>query len=117
MGKPGSLDRLGSAIASDARRILGVEPALPVNWRERLPEPSLYFAEHLVKLEKPDADGFALASCPFHENPSPSFRVMLTGRGLWSCYAGCGQGDMVKFHQLLTGLSFKPAVRDLLGMR
>ncbi|MGP1667398.1 MAG: CHC2 zinc finger domain-containing protein [Rhodanobacter sp.] len=115
MDAKGRADPSGLAIASHARRILGTAPKLPLNWRERLPEPSRYYAEHLTKLGKPNAAGHALALCPFHDDHSPSFGVKLNGRGLWRCYAECGQGDIVEFHQRLTGLGFKAAVRELIG--
>jgi len=38
-------------------------------------------------------------------------------RGGWRCFAGCGSGDMVAFHEKLTGLGFKPTVRALIGLR
>lgn len=115
MDAKGRADFSGSAIASHVRRILGTAPKLPLNWRERLPEPSRYYAEYLTKLRKPNAAGHALALCPFHDDHSPSLGVKLNGRGLWCCYAGCGQGDMVEFHQRLTGLGSKAAVRELIG--
>lgn len=89
---------------------------IPGNWRDRLPDPAAYYGQHVAKLGQPKANGYALGLCPFHDDHSPSFGVKLTGeRGMWCCYAGCGKGDMVAFHQRLTDLDFKAAVRDLIG--
>jgi len=69
-------------------------------------------------LGRPKGNGYAVGLCPFHDDHSPSFGVKLTdARGHWCCYAGCGKGDMVEFHQRLTGMDFKAAVRDLIGRR
>lgn len=89
---------------------------LPKDWRDRLPAPEQYYPLHLEKLGQPDGKGEAMACCPFHDDRHPSLAVNLSGRGLWECKAGCGGGDMVTFHQRLTGCDFKRAVRDLLGL-
>ena len=89
---------------------------IPSNWRERMPDPATYYAQRVAKLGKPNGNGYAVGLCPFHDDHSPSFGVKLTSsRGHWCCYSGCGKGDMVEFHQRLTGLDFQAAVRDLLG--
>ncbi len=91
--------------------------ALPRHWRDRLPDPAAYYAQHVARLSAPNAHGYATGCCPFHDDHTPSLGVKLQGaRGAWRCYAGCGQGDLVTFHQQLTGLDFKAAVRDLLGL-
>lgn len=89
---------------------------LPVNWRERLPDPLDYYSAHL-KLTGPNASGNASARCPFHEDRNASLSVCTTGRGLWRCHASCGGGDMVSFHIRLTGKAFADAVRELIGAR
>lgn len=91
---------------------------LPKSWRDRLPDPASYYRQHLECLGQPNADGFAKARCPFHDDHHPSLSVCLQGRGHWQCYAGdgCGHGDMVAFHMKRTGLTFKQAVRDLIGL-
>lgn len=90
---------------------------IPDNWRDRLPAPASYYAAHVAKLTAPNGHGYALGLCPFHDDHNPSFGVKLTSaRGVWCCHAGCGKGDMVEFHQRLTGQDFKGAVRDLLGL-
>jgi hypothetical protein len=89
---------------------------LPADWRDRLPDPAIYYGRHL-KLTGPNASGNASARCPFHDDRSASLSVNLFGRGLWRCHASCGGGDMVGFHLRRTGLAFADAVRDLIGSR
>lgn len=91
---------------------------LPTNWRDRLPDPASYYAQHLEALSEPDAEGWARTQCPFHDdcNRSLSVRVAST-RGHWRCAATCGYGDLVAFHQRITGSTFVEAVRDLIGLR
>lgn len=89
---------------------------LPRDWRHRLPDPGHYYADHVDKLGQPNASGWAQGRCPFHKDNEPSLSVCLSGRGLWRCF-GCGEhGDMVSFHERITGQPFKDAVRDLLGV-
>lgn len=88
---------------------------VPDNWRDRLPDPATYYGLHVAKLGQPKSNGYAVGLCPFHDDHSPSFGVKLTDlRGPWCCYAGCGKGDMVAFHQRLSGLDFKATVLDLI---
>lgn len=89
---------------------------LPRDWRQRLPSPDQYYSLHLEKLGHPNGTGWASARCPFHEDRNASLSVKLSGRGHWKCFAGCGCGDLVAFHERLTGLPFKQAVRDLIGL-
>lgn len=91
---------------------------LPKNWRDRLPDPSAYYAQHVAKLGKPNATGWAQGTCPFHEDRNASLSVHAMGiKGQWRCFASCGGGDLVGFHMRLKGLDFKAAVRDLIGLR
>jgi CHC2 zinc finger len=91
-------------------------PRLPNNWRERLPDPSAYYAQHVAKMGTPVARGWASGLCPFHDDRSPSFSVNLTDpRGSWRCHASCGSGDLVGFHMKRTGQSFRDAVGELIG--
>lgn len=99
------------------RRQGGTNDALPAHWRHRLPNPARYYTQQIAKLSAPNGHGYATGLCPFHEDHTPSFGVKLTSeRGLWRCYAGCGHGDLVAFHQQRMSLDFKAAVRDLLGL-
>ena len=91
---------------------------LPGNWRDRLPDPAAYYSQHVEGLGKPNAEGWAQGRCPFHEDRHDSMSVHVgSARGGWRCFAGCGRGDLVSFHQRLTGKGFKDAVADLLGIR
>ena len=91
---------------------------VPANWRDRLPDPSAYYAQHVVKLGRPNQGGYAQGVCPFHDDHNASLSVHVTGeRAHFRCFA-CGEkGDMVTFHRKRTGLDFAAAVRDLIGMR
>jgi hypothetical protein len=87
------------------------------NWRDRLPDPSIYYSRHVEKLGKPNAESWAQGRCPLHEDRHESLSVRLCGRGGWRCFAGCGKGDLLSFHMRRTGLQFVEAVRDLVGWR
>jgi hypothetical protein len=87
---------------------------LPANWRAHLPEPATYFAAHVARLSRPNATGWAQGVCPLHDDRNASLSVNVThARGGWRCFAGCGSGDLIGFHQRLTGKDFKAAVADL----
>jgi hypothetical protein len=87
---------------------------LPANWRDRLPDPAHYYAQHVAKLTRPNGTGWAQGVCPFHEDRNASLSVHVIGaRGGWRCFAGCGGGDMVGFHMRLRGCDFKTAVGEL----
>lgn len=89
---------------------------LPGNWRQRLPDPASYYRARIERLGKANGQGWAQGRCPLHEDRHESLSVHL-GNGGWRCFAGCGTGDMVSFHQRLTGRPFANAVRDLLEAR
>ncbi|MEO9080038.1 MAG: CHC2 zinc finger domain-containing protein [Rhodanobacter sp.] len=100
------------------RTLYGDKPSayIPDNWRDRLPDPATYYRQHVQKLGRTNATGWAQGVCPFHEDHNASLSVNLTGeRGAWRCFASCGGGDLLGFHQRRTGLDFKAAVRDLIG--
>ncbi|MCC8495416.1 CHC2 zinc finger domain-containing protein [Xanthomonas hortorum pv. gardneri] len=91
---------------------------LQENWRDRLPDPGSYYARQIAKLGNAHGNGWAQGQCPFHEDRNASFSVNLSSaRGPWKCFAGCGSGDLVSFHMRLTGLDFKEASRELVGVR
>lgn len=91
---------------------------IPHNWRDRLPDPAVYYAAHVAKLSRPNATGWAQGTCPLHDDHNASLSVHVANeRGGWRCFAGCGGGDLVGFHMKLRGLDFKTAVRDLIGVR
>lgn len=90
-------------------------PRAPADWRERLPDPATYYARHLPKLSRPNAEGWAQARCPFHDDKAASLSVQVTNlRGGWKCFAGCGSGDLVSFHMRLRSLPFQQARAELL---
>ncbi len=92
-------------------------PRLTQNWRDRLPDPAIYYAAHVAKLSRANATGWAQGTCPLHNDHNASLSVHVTDpRGGWRCFAGCGGGDLVGFHMLLRGLDFTAAVRELIGV-
>ncbi len=111
------IHRVRHSTALTGYRALAGRPARqPANWRERLPDPAAYYAQHVAKLGKPNASGWAQGACPFHDDHEASCSVHVgDARGGWRCFAGCGAGDLVAFHMRRTGLDFAEAVRDLLG--
>ena len=67
---------------------------------------------YLPELKKAGKDW--VACCPFHKEKSPSFSVS-ESKGFFYCY-GCGaSGDAVKFVMDHQGLSFRDAVKSILG--
>lgn len=91
---------------------------LPKDWHDRLPDPATYYAQKLDKLGEVDGKGWAMAPCPFHDDHTPSLNVRLISRkGTYHCPTCGAHGDMVAFHMVRTELSFKEAVRDLIGLR
>ena len=52
--------------------------------------------------------------CPFHEDSDPSFSIN-SRTGLWICFAGCGEGNIVMLVQELLGLNSKEALKWLSG--
>ena len=120
MKKPGAGGRRVSEHVAGLRALYGRDKSsrLPDNWRDRLPDPAHYYAQHVAKLGKPNGTGYAQGLCPLHDDHDASLSVHVTGeRGHFKCFA-CGErGDMVTFHRKRTGLDFVSAVRDLLGVR
>lgn len=67
---------------------------------------------YLPELKKAGKDW--VACCPFHNEKSPSFSVS-ESKDFFYCY-GCGaSGDAVKFVMMHQGLSFRDAVKSILG--
>lgn len=114
-------DRKGTRQRLDnVRPVYGTRGAgarIPESWRDRLPDPASYYTQCIAKLGKPNATGWAQGQCPFHEDRNASLSVHVASvKGQWRCFASCGGGDLVSFHMRRTGLDFKAAVRDLIGM-
>jgi DNA primase len=85
--------------------------------RERLPAPETYYRRELgsaLKTSRETKDGWVPARCPFHDDQHASLTVNLEHGG-WCCFAGCGRGDLLSFHQKKHGLSFADAAKDLGG--
>lgn len=89
---------------------------IPADWRDRLPDPAQYFAAHVEGIGKPSPDGWAACRCPFHADHNASASANLITGG-FRCHGCEAKGDLVAFHQRITGLAFKDAVRDLIGSR
>ncbi|MFT4196755.1 MAG: CHC2 zinc finger domain-containing protein [Pseudoxanthomonas sp.] len=93
-------------------------PKLPKDWRDRLPDSETYYRARVAKLGKANATGWAQGTCPFHDDHNASLSVNVREQnGGWRCFAGCGGGDLIGFHQRRIGKAFKEAVADLLGVR
>lgn len=59
-----------------------------------------------------DLDRYGKARCPFHDDRHASFSIKKDGK-YWKCF-GCGiGGDVIKFVELIEGVSFLEAVRRL----
>jgi hypothetical protein len=79
--------------------------------KQRLPSPGKYYRD--LRLELRGGAEWKLALCPFHKDTKPSLNVRLDSGGFkcWSC--GAHGGDVLAFHQLLHGLDFVAAAKDL----
>jgi DNA primase len=79
--------------------------------RNRLPDPASYFEREGLRMTGRRV--WRSAICCFHEDHSPSLRVNVD-TGAFRCMAcGVRGGDILEFHRLRHGLSFKQAARDL----
>lgn len=113
--RKGTRQRLDNVQPVYGNRAAGAR--IPDSWRDRLPNPASYYAQCIAKLGKPNATGWAQGQCPFHEDRNASLSVHVASvKGQWRCFASCGGGDLVSFHMRRTGLDFKAAVRDLIGL-
>ena len=79
--------------------------------KDLLPRPGDYFRRQGIKFS--GGLEWKSAKCPFHDDKKPSLSLRLDSGG-FKCH-GCGAkgGDILAFHQLLTGLSFKKAAQAL----
>ena len=89
-------------------------PRLPLDWRERLPDPATYYPAQLDNLARATGNGWAACRCPFHDDAHASASANLI-TGSFRCHACEARGDLVTFHMRRTGLAFASAVRDLIG--
>jgi hypothetical protein len=79
--------------------------------RDRLPDPKDYYHKHFGAL--PTRSDWLTARCPFHEDHRPSLSVNLVHGGFCCHACGAGGGDVLDFHQRLTGLDFVAAAKAL----
>lgn len=54
------------------------------------------------------------AQCPFHDDKNPSFYIHEKS-GIWHCKSNtkCGSGDVIDFHQKITGKDFVTSVMEI----
>lgn len=90
---------------------------LPKDWRDRLPDPALYYRQYIQDLSTPNATGWATGLCPFHTDRNSTLFVCLAGArsGSWRCGGTCGGGDMVDFQMRVYNQSLPSAVLYLLS--
>lgn len=77
--------------------------------------PSAYYPRQLPTMPVTSRAGWVDGGlCPFHaDRHRGNFRVHLT-TGAYCCFAcGARGGDLLDFHQRLTGLSFPDSLQDL----
>lgn len=79
--------------------------------RARLPSPSNYFDQQGLKLT--GGGEWKNALCIFHDDHKPSLRVRLDTGGFRCMVCGAHGGDVLAFHQLRYGLTFKQAAQQL----
>jgi DNA primase len=79
-----------------------------------LDDPGRLYAE-LSPAARPNANGWALVRCVFHEDEHASLGINLEHGG-WQCHAGCGSGDLVSFAMKYFNCSFRQALIQL-GVR
>ncbi len=89
---------------------------LPPDFRQRVSATAgEYYKCHTRRLGRPNSDGWASCCCMFHKDKIASASANLITGG-FRCH-GCGEhGDLIAIHQRISGLAFKAAVRDLLGL-
>jgi 5S rRNA maturation endonuclease (ribonuclease M5) len=75
-------------------------------------EYSSFYRSFIPTLREHGGNKEATGLCPFHDDHNPSFSVNVE-TGLWKCFAGCGQGDVIAFYKKLNGVDFKIALKDL----
>lgn len=86
-------------------------PALPRNWRDRLPNAADYYRTNVPHLTASNALGWSLGECAACSPGNLTLAVNLTDdRGSWRC-TGCGRGgDLVAHEMMRLGIDFKAAV-------
>lgn len=83
-----------------------------------LPSPEMYYD---LMADLPSgmvgSGAWRRAVCPFHESATRSKHLAINVEiGCFKCHScGASGGDIIKFHMLLRGLSWREAVKDLRG--
>ncbi len=79
--------------------------------RDWLPDAATFYSGVLDKLGKPNANGWAMARCPFHDDTHASLSVNLQGGcGHFRCHACGAHGAFIAQRD---GLDFEHACRAL----
>ena len=81
-------------------------PPLPINSvqyglikrSKTLPDAENYYRQHLSKLSRPNAEGWANALCPIHGDRNPSLMVNLH-IGCFKCMACGASGSNIAIHK------------------
>lgn len=78
---------------------------------EKLLKAKEYPLENLYKGELKKTGRVKMGKCPFHNEDTPSFAVY--ENNTWTCFAGCGSGDVISFYMRINGIDFLTALEDL----
>lgn len=82
------------------------------------PDAAQYYSRVIQNLKRPNAEGWALGLCPFHDDKNPSLSVNLTN-GAFKCFsAACDAhgSNVIAFHAKLYFYDdWYAARRDLVG--
>ena len=83
--------------------------------RDWLPDPATFYSRALDQLGRPNANGWAMARCPFHDDAHASLSVNLRrDGGHFRCHACGAHGPgIVAFIAQRDGLDFEHACRAL----
>jgi DNA primase len=83
--------------------------------RAALPLPQTFFERELGRLGRPNRQGWAAATCPWHKSSHKVGRSLAVNlqNGGWICWGGCGKGDLIGFVRKRDGCDFKTACKTL----
>ena len=80
-----------------------------------LPDAENYYRQHLSKLSRPNAEGWANALCPIHGDRNNSLMVNLR-IGCFKCMAcGASGSNIAAFHASLTNTDYRTAFNALVS--
>ena len=63
------------------------------------------------EIGKMNTSGWAMASCPYHEDETPSFSINLMQEGACKCFSCNYTSDLLGFHQRISGHSFPDTLK------